>query len=86
MSSFESLVMRIKAEYREMPGLQLTFPQACRLWQVQPAECQAVLRTLLDEGFLVHAPNETFAAATSTPRRPTHANAALRVHGTYRPA
>jgi hypothetical protein len=49
MSPLESLVARIRGEYREMPGLRLTFAQACRLWQVDASTCEAVLHTLLKE-------------------------------------
>jgi hypothetical protein len=30
----DSLLDRVRGEYREMPGLQLTIAQACRLWQI----------------------------------------------------
>lgn len=30
----EVLVRRVQDEFREMPGLRLTQPQACRLWGV----------------------------------------------------
>lgn len=33
----ESLIDRVRGEYREMPGLKLTVAQACRLWQIVPA-------------------------------------------------
>ena len=48
----EGLLARVRAEYREMPGLQLTLAQACRLWQIEPATCEHVLVTLVGEGFL----------------------------------
>ena len=35
-----------------MPGLRLTFAQACRLWQLEPAECDRVLATLQGQKFL----------------------------------
>jgi hypothetical protein len=60
--SFEQLVIRVRAEYREMPGLRLTLAQACRLWQIPPTACQAVLHTLVDEGFLVRTPRGSFIA------------------------
>ena len=56
------LVARIRGEYREMPGLRLTFAQACRLWQVDAAECERVLQTLLKEQFLRRTPDGTFVA------------------------
>ncbi len=50
---FEHLLVRIRAEYREMPGLQLTLSQACRLWQIDAALCETVLQTLVERGFLI---------------------------------
>jgi hypothetical protein len=46
MPPLDSLAARIRGEYREMPGLRLTFAQACRLWQVDASTCE----TLLDNG------------------------------------
>ena len=42
----------IRAEYREMPGLKLTLPQARRLWNLADEECASVLEELVAEGFL----------------------------------
>jgi hypothetical protein len=42
----------VRAEYREMPGLTLTLPQARRLWNLADEECAAVLEDLVAEGFL----------------------------------
>ena len=44
----------IRAEYTEMPGLQLTFWQAQRLWNLSEERCERALRTLVAAGFLVH--------------------------------
>lgn len=52
MPPCESLVARIRGEYREMPGLQLTFAQACRLWHVDRPTCETVLEQLVREAFL----------------------------------
>lgn len=43
---------RVIAEYLEMPGLALTPAQACRLWNLDPAECTKALSSLLATGFL----------------------------------
>jgi hypothetical protein len=42
----------IRAEYREMPGLNLTLRQAIRLWSAEPAACARALDALVNEGFL----------------------------------
>jgi hypothetical protein len=49
------LLRRIRAEYAEMPGLSLTADQARRLFGIkgaEPAVCQALLESLVNEGFL----------------------------------
>ena len=58
----EALLARIRGEYREMPGLRLTFAQACRLWQVDAPTCQAVLDQLLRERFLFKTDKGAFIA------------------------
>ena len=65
MSPPETLLLRIRGEYREMPGLRLTFAQACRLWQVDAATCKVVLQTLVDEGFLIARQDGTFISLSS---------------------
>jgi hypothetical protein len=42
----------IRAEYREMPGLNLTFAQAIRLWTAEPGACAEALDALVKNGFL----------------------------------
>ena len=46
------LERRIRGEFREMPGLRISRPQAMRLWSVDPAACGRVLDRLIDAGFL----------------------------------
>lgn len=71
----EALLTRIRGEFREMPGLQLTFAQARLLWQLDAPTCSVLLQMLVDEGFLVGRPDGRFVAASSrerglaTPRR-----------------
>ena len=43
----DRLYERILAEYREMPGLQLTAAQAARLWGLDPAPCERILEMLV---------------------------------------
>jgi hypothetical protein len=50
--SDRTLCTRIVGEYLEMPGLNVTIPQACRLWDIDPPRCVHVLGTLLASGFL----------------------------------
>jgi hypothetical protein len=49
----EALVQRVRGEFREMPGLRLTFAQACRLWQLDPTTCEVVLERLTRDGVLL---------------------------------
>jgi hypothetical protein len=44
--------MRVSAEFREMPGLMLTLPQAARLFSIDVVRCEHVLVTLVDRGLL----------------------------------
>jgi hypothetical protein len=46
------LLVRIKAEFLEMPGLQLTPWQAQRLWGLGARECDEALNALVAGAFL----------------------------------
>jgi hypothetical protein len=56
-------IRRVRAEYVEMPGMQLTPAQAARLWHFEPAFCDAVLAALVDTKFLVKTTRDRFARA-----------------------
>ena len=56
-ASVRQAVARMEAEYREMPGLMLTIPQAQRLWGLERATCTIALATLLQRRFLKQAAN-----------------------------
>lgn len=56
------LVTRVRGEFIEMPGLSLTFKQACRLWQLDADTCRAVLQSLMAEEFLVQSQTGFYAA------------------------
>ena len=47
-----ALCARIRAEFDEMPGLNLTLMQAARLFDVEPARCARVLGELVASGAL----------------------------------
>jgi hypothetical protein len=47
-----ALLLRVRAEYSELPGLRLTLPQACLLFGANAGECQGVLQHLVDAQFL----------------------------------
>ena len=46
------LLRRVESEYREMPGLRLTLPQAQRLFALRQDVCARVLTTLADQAIL----------------------------------
>ena len=48
----DELSARVQGEYREMPGLQLTLPQASRLWNTTVTVSQQVLDALVETAFL----------------------------------
>lgn len=48
----QQLCWRVRAEFREMPGLTLTLPQAARLFSIDPERCERVLATLVEAGYL----------------------------------
>jgi DNA-binding GntR family transcriptional regulator len=47
-----ALELRIRGEYREMPGLRLKPEQAMRLFSLDRDTCQQALDNLVREGFL----------------------------------
>ena len=49
---FDDLVWRVRAEYREMPGLRLTAAQARCLFDLEGVTCETVLDRLCRLGFL----------------------------------
>ena len=53
----------IQAEYREIPGLQLTKPQARRLWGLDPYTCDRILDTLVASAFLRKTARDMYALA-----------------------
>jgi hypothetical protein len=69
MPLLDSLRARVRGEYREMPGLRLTVPQACRLWQVDAPSCEAVLIELIAEGFLARTHDGAFIALPTTSKQ-----------------
>jgi hypothetical protein len=46
------LVHRVRNEFIEMPGLQLTLPQAARLWGLDHESSRQVIEALVEAAFL----------------------------------
>jgi hypothetical protein len=59
-----ALTERVRGEFNEMPGLQLTIPQAARLWGLELADCRHVVDALVDEAFLRLTPGGTIIRAS----------------------
>jgi hypothetical protein len=55
---------RIHGEFREMPGLKLTLPQASRLFHLDLARCELALKALVELGAL-YRHGDMFATAGS---------------------
>jgi hypothetical protein len=55
MSQVDSAARRILTDFAEVPGLQVNFWQAKRLWNLPDDLCDRALRTLMGAGYLVQA-------------------------------
>jgi hypothetical protein len=54
------LLLRVEGEYREMPGLSLTVPQAERLWGLDASTCASVLTALIERRVLSRTAGGTY--------------------------
>jgi hypothetical protein len=59
----QKLIDRVRAEYREMPGLRLSLAQATRLLGLDRPICTDVLHSLVREGFLRETPRGDYVLA-----------------------
>ena len=57
LASVGNWLQIVKAEYREVPGLQLTQRQIQRMWSLDETLCSAVLIELTKARFLRLTPN-----------------------------
>ncbi|MGH9159441.1 MAG: hypothetical protein ACRD2X_05590 [Vicinamibacteraceae bacterium] len=55
--------MRLEGESLEMPGLDLSVPQAMRLFGLEEEVCRAALTMLARRGFLVRTASGTYRRA-----------------------
>jgi hypothetical protein len=60
------LLVRVRGEYFEMPGLRVTPSQACRLWQVDAETCERLLDHLVRENFLSKTASGFYIASHGT--------------------
>jgi hypothetical protein len=61
----DTTLWRIRGEFREMPGLKLTVPQAARLWHLDQPSIERLLDALVADGLL----RRTAAGAYLAPNR-----------------
>jgi len=61
MSPNLNLLNRVRSEFIEMPGLRLRIDQAQRLWNLDRAICESVLRSLVEAKFLRRFENDLYA-------------------------
>jgi hypothetical protein len=59
-----TILIRIRAEYLEMPGLHLTLDQMQRLFGVERTLCEQVIDALVAMQFLRVKPNGAYARVT----------------------
>jgi hypothetical protein len=59
-AALRELLQRIERDYREMPGLSVTAPQAERLWNLDSTTCAFVLMALIQHGILKRTPSGTY--------------------------
>jgi hypothetical protein len=52
LTALSDVIVRVQAEYHEMPGLKLTEAQAQRLWGLDDRTCSQVLTALVERQFL----------------------------------
>jgi hypothetical protein len=56
-------VDRARADFSEMPRLELTIAQAVRLWSLGLDDCRLVIDHLVDAGFLMWTARRTIVRA-----------------------
>ncbi len=57
--SFATIVDRVRTDFTEMPELEVTLPQAVRLWTLGMDDCRYVIDSLVDAGFLTWTSRRT---------------------------
>ena len=61
--NFANAVERVREDFSELPGLELTLGQAVRLWGLGVDDCRFVVDALVDAGFLEWSPRLTIVKA-----------------------
>lgn len=63
--SVTDLLRLVQAEYREIPGLQLTRPQVQRLWGIDAHVCDTMLDALVSARYLRRNHRDAYVLASS---------------------
>jgi len=63
---FTDWLLRIEAEYREMPGLQLTERQMQRLWTLDSWTCAVLVHVLVTRGVLRETRGRAYMLAAAS--------------------
>ena len=69
LMSPDEVTDRIRAEYMEMPGLELTIWQVQRLWNLSEELCVRALLTLVQAKFLMVTSSGKYARRAGSPAR-----------------
>jgi hypothetical protein len=64
--SIDEILRLVQDEFREMPGLRLTEPQARRLWGLDAVSCSALLDALIGAEFLFRTRDGVFMRVERT--------------------
>jgi hypothetical protein len=67
MRTIDDLIARLRAEYLEMPGLQLTAQQVQRLCGIERTICALVLGSLVESRFLALTSEGHYTRTTDGP-------------------
>ncbi len=67
--NFATVADRVRSDFDEMPGLELTLGQAVRLWNLGADDCRYVLDALVDAGFLRWTANRIISRVDRGVRR-----------------
>ena len=62
------VLQRIRAEFREMPGLKVTAAQATRLWHLDPVRSEELLNALVVDGLLRRRADGAYLVSSDTVR------------------
>jgi hypothetical protein len=78
IGAVQDVLQRLRAEYLEMPGLQLTAEQVQRLCGIEPMLCRLVLELLVNEEFLCVKSDRSYRRVRDGAERRHLAKAVLR--------